>query len=277
MSCCTGVNKMELLISENDIVYLQLNCDALEDYYDSKLCYMNYEAAVKGEKVVINYGNGLCYDKETDVYFIPQPLSEEQQCFLLRCVIDAVQLKRGNLPMHTAAVSDGNKTFVIAAESGRGKSYISNKICKSFHEYDIIGDDHIIISSDYIQGNKKRRIRNINTEEYEYTKNKGLCSMNELIFICYDYSENENYTVNLSGSDVSEAFAAKTAFKYLNETFVHNDISYRANVLADMNINDTYRERLLHFLNGKKAVFIHGTQEYAVDLISCKIKTRRYL
>lgn len=268
---------MELLISENDVVYLQLNRDTPEDYYVSKLCFMERAAAVKGEKVVISDGNGLCYDKENDVYFFPQPLSDDQRCFLLRCVIDAVQLKRGNLPIHTAAVSDGNETFIIAAEPRGGKSYISNEICKAFHEYDTIGDDHIIISSGYIQGNKKRRIRNINTEECEYAENKGLCPMNELTFICYEHSENENYTVSLSGLDVYEAFAAKTAFKYLNETFVHSGISYRTAVLADMDVNEVYRERLLHFLNGKKAVFIHGTQKYAVDHISCEIKKRRYL
>ena len=265
---------MKLFISENDIVFLKLNDDTPENYYYSKLCFFNETVCIQSRNIKINEGNGFYYNKETEEYYFPHDINEYQRCFLLRLIIDSIQLERGNLPMHTAVVSDGTEAIVISAESGMGKSFISDEICRLCKEYYTIGDDHIIISSEYIQGNKKRRVRNINIEECAYTENKGLSSFKELIFICYDFSENKNYTMSLSATDIFEYFKSKSAFKYLNETFVHNNISYRADKITDININEVYRKKLFHYLNGKNALYICGTQQYAVECIFKIIRGR---
>lgn len=265
---------MNLFVSDNDIVYLDLN-DALNDYYYTKLCFMNNSGDITAKQIDLIDGKEPGYNKHNNEYCIPYDISEPQRCFLLRLVIDSVELKKGNFPLHAAAISDGDKSFVIAAGSGKGKSYISDIVCESFPEYYVIGDDHIIIASDHIQGNLKRRIRNNNNEDTAYKKNKGLDKKHDLTFICFQFSETDNYVAELSKTDVFKYFSSASAFKYLNEIFVYNEKSYEAGIMTDINVNTEYQKCLFHCLDGKNAVYICGTQKFAAAYILNEIRKRR--
>lgn len=264
---------MSLFISDNNIIYLDLN-DVDNDYYCTKLCFQYYSDKITAKQINLSNGNEPSYNKHKNEYCIPYDINEPQKCFLLRLVIDSIELKKGNLPLHAAAISDGKKSFVIAAGSGKGKSYISDIICESFSEYYAIGDDHIIIASNHIQGNLKRRIRN-NNENTEYKNNKGLDKKHDLTFICFEFSETDNYVVELSKEDVFKYFSSVSAFKYLNETFSYNKKRFKADIMTDINVNTEYQKCLLHCLNGNNAVYICGTQKFAADYISKDIIKRR--
>jgi len=264
---------MNLIISEKDIVYLNLNNNALIDYYYSKLCFINGFVGLGENAVVINIkdGNFWCYEKEREEFLFPSDISEYQRCFLLRVVIDLIQLGRGNLPLHVAAISDGKKTFIIAANSGKGKSYISDAICKMFPRYYTIGDDHVIISHNHIQGNIKRRIRDNVEEKEKYMDNRGLDQIHEMTFICFDFSETNNCIVALSKSDSFLYYSSVSAFKYLNESFCHNNISYDIEKIAEIDIHNEY-QRIFDDIVGKSEVlYVRGTPQYAIECISNKI------
>lgn len=265
---------MKLLISDSDIVYLRISDNAPADYYFSKLCFINTSLDVYGNGKIINIndGNNLSYASEKDEYFFPSDISETQRCFLLRQVIDLIQLKRGNLPLHAAAVSDGKTTFVIAAESGKGKSYISDAVCKIFPEYYIIGDDHIIISSKHIQGNVKRRIRDRYSGKEEYADNIGLDQIHDIIFICFNFSETAGHMAYLSKSDALSQYSSVSAFKYLNEVFLYNNKSYGVERITEIDVDNEYRKAFYDFAGMSRVLYVSGTPQYAIECISDRIR-----
>lgn len=259
---------MNLYISDNNLVYLKH--ETLDNYFYSKLCFSddNFE---KASNITINEADCFEYNKSLNEFCFPYDVTEAQRCFLLRLVVDAVQIKRGNLPLHASAVTNGTETYIICAGSGKGKTYISEEVCRKFHSFNIIGDDHIILSTDYIQGNKKRRIRNMDLKETGYQNNIGFTKMTEVSFICFDYSASGNTISYVEDSKLKNCFLLVSAFKYLNEVFVHNGLEYSACNLIESDVNELYEKRVLKYLNNKKAVYIQGTQQYAIDYISNQI------
>lgn len=264
---------MKLWISDSDIVYLKISDNAPTDYYFSKLCFSNppLDADRNGTIININDGNDLRYNLEKDECFFPSDISEYQRCFLLRQVIDVIQLKRGNLPLHAAAVSDGKTAFIIAAESGKGKSYISDAICKIFPGFYLIGDDHIIISSNHIQGNVKRRIRDRYSSKVEYADNRGLDRLRDITFICFCFSEMVDRMTYLSKSDALSQYSSVSAFKYLNEVFQYNNESYGVEKISEIDVDNEYRNAFFNFVSMNKVLYVSGTPQYAIECISDKI------
>ena len=265
---------MELMIANNALIYLKIYETTLQNYYSSKLCFLN-EGFDDGKKIVIHSADYLGYNKEIEEYFFPCDITTYQQCFLFRLVIDSLQLKRGNLPLHAAAVSDGKQTIIIVAKPGKGKSYISDTLCNLFPECYTIGDDHIIITSDHIQGNLKRRIRSLDGKICRYRRNTGLDTLHPMVFICFELEENIQKVYHLSLSQASEYFSVASAFKYLNEIFIHNKQSYQADVLTDIDIREVYSTIFHSFLDKNEILLICGTQEYAIKYISSMIKEGR--
>ncbi len=264
---------MNLYIFENDLVYL--NYYAVNDYYYSKLCFFDANYNDDGSLITIKENNRFDYNKLKNEFIFPYNITEAQRCFLLRLVVDAVQLKRGNLPLHASAVSDGLETYIICACSGKGKTYISEEVCKNLQGFNIVGDDHIIISSNYVQGNLKRRIRDFDLKDIGYKNNIGLTKKTDLNFICFNYSKTEDMILNVEESEVKESFLHASAFKYLNEIFAHDGVEFRAHKLIDDDVNEVYKNTILKFLNNTKAVYIQGTQQTAIDYIINQISKGR--
>lgn len=263
---------MYLSISDNDVVFLVPDEDSPKEYYGSKLCFLDDGVNHNRKMICICEGNALDYDPVQDVYILPHGIDNFQYCFLLRLIIDTEQVKRGNLPLHAAAVSNGSHIFIIAAPSGRGKSFISDTICSMFPDYKVIGDDHIILTSTHIQGNIERRIRDKNGKHIGYVANSGLCKICPITWVCMSQKENDLSPVFLSQEEALNKFAEASAFKYLNEIFVHNDIRYPASVLADYEINQLYQSNFYTFLNRDSVLFLCGTPLNAVHVISDLIR-----
>ena len=264
---------MYFSISDNDVVFLVPDEDTPREYYHSKLCFFDDNCANNNIKTIrICKGNTMYYDPVQDVYTLPHGIDTSQYCFLLRLIIDTEQVKRGNLPLHAAAVSNGSHIFIIAAPSGRGKSFISDTICSMFPDYNVIGDDHIILTSTHIQGNLERRIRDKNGKHIGYVSNSGLCKMCPITWVCMSQNETNCKPVFLSQEDALNRFAEASAFKYLNEIFVYNDIRYPASVLAESKINQLYQNNFYTFLNRDRVLFLCGTPLNAVHVISDLIR-----
>lgn len=261
---------MNLYISNQDIVSLDISEINELDYYSSKLCFIDHCIEDCKNSVNIRYGDSLYYDKKRDIYYLPVDIDEYQRCFLYRVVMDCIQVKRGNLPIHAAAVTCGINTVIIAAKPGRGKSYIADCICNSNSGCSVVGDDHIIISKNHIQGNKKRRMRNIHGKSIAYLNNTGIIKLQNIIFTCFELSSDENEMKFLSGSEAIQYFSEATAFKYLNEIFVHNGRSYGPNIFADL--NGDYKRIFCNFIEKHKVLSIRGSLPYAADIISRLMK-----
>ena len=261
---------MNLYISNQDIVSLDISEINELDYYSSKLCFIDHCIEDSKNSVNIKYGDSLYYDEKSDIYYLPADIDEYQRCFLYRVIMDCIQVRRGNLPIHAAAVTCGINTVIIAAKPGRGKSYIADCICNSNSGWSVVGDDHIIISKNHIQGNKKRRMRNIHGESIAYLNNTGIIKLQNIIFTCFELSSDENEMKYLSGSEAIQYFSEATAFKYLNEIFVHNGRSYGPNIFFDL--NGDYERIFCNFIERNKVLSIRGPLPYAVDIISGLMK-----
>ena len=261
---------MYLSISDDDLVFLSIDEDTPREYYESKLCFLDDNSKNNNRKAIhICEGNGLNYEPVQDFYTLPNGINTFQYCFLLRLIIDTEQVKRGNLPLHAAAVSNGSHMFIIVAPSGQGKSFVSDTICSLFPDYNVIGDDHIILTSTHIQGNRGRRIRDKNGKNIGFVANSGFCKISPIIWICLAKKETDCKPVFLSKEEAWKVFAEASAFKYLNEIFVYNNISYPASVLAEHKINHIYQNSFYKFLNRDKVLFICGTTPvHAVQIIS---------
>lgn len=257
---------MNLYISNQDIVSLDSSEIKELDYYSSKLCFLDNCIEDCKNSVNIKYGDSLYYDEKKNVYCLPADIDEYQRCFLYRVVVDCIQVRRGNLPIHAAAVTKGINTVIIVAKPGKGKSYIADCICNSNFGCSVVGDDHVIISKNYIQGNKKRRMRNIQGESVAYLNNAEITELQNVIFTCFELSFDENKMKYLSESEAVQYFSEATAFKYLNEIFVHKGRSYGPNIFADL--NEEYERIFCDFIRKDKALYIRGSFPYAVDIIS---------
>lgn len=258
---------MNLYISNQDIVSLDISEIKELDYYFSKLCFLDNRIENCKNSVNIKYGDSLYYDEKRDIYYLPADIDEYQRCFLYRVIMDCIQIRRGNLPMHAAAVTCGiNAVIIIAAKSGHGKSYIADCICNSNSGCSVVGDDHVIISKSHIQGNKKRRVRNIHGENAAYLNNTAITESRNIIYTCFELSSDENEMKYLSESEAIQYFSEVTAFKYLNEIFVHNGRSYGPNIFADL--NEEYKRIFCNFIEKDKVVSIRGSFPYAVDIMS---------
>ena len=257
---------MNLSIFDNSIVYLALDEDMPLDYYCSKLCFLNNCANKhNGEVIRIQGDSQLHYDPVQNVYNLPYNINVFQKCFLLRLIIDAEQLKRENLPIHAAAISDGDRVFIIAAPPGGGKSFLANTISPDFVT---IGDDHIIISPTHIQGNLRRRIRNECADITGYVANSGYCNFSPITWICYTRQEANCTPVFLQGKDAFKAFTDASAFKYLNETFLYNSIRFPAALLTNFDISKTYQKCFDLFLKRDRVLLVQGTLEHAVSTLA---------
>ena len=212
------------------------------------------------------------YDSSQDVYTIPNDISTSQRCFLLRLIIDAEELKRGNLPLHAAAICDGARVFLIVAPPKNGKSFLTHEISRQISDCEIIGDDHIILAPTHIQGNLKRRMRNRDGETIGYAENKGFCKIYPTTWICIIKQETDCKPIFLSGADAFNALTEASAFKYLNEIFTHNEIRYSTSVITDLKTDETYRNRFNAFLKESRVLFLRGTLNYIGGVISALIK-----
>jgi ABC-type dipeptide/oligopeptide/nickel transport system ATPase component len=172
--------------------------------------------------------------------------------------------------MHAACVVYRTNTVIIVAKSGKGKSYIADCICNSNSECSVVGDDHVIISKNHIQGNKKRRMRNIHGESVAYLNNIGIAKLQNSIYICFELSSDKNEMKYLSESEAIQYFSEAAAFKYLNEIFVHNGRSYGPNIFVDL--NEEYKSIFCNFIEKDKVLFIRGSFPFAVDIISKLMK-----
>ena len=264
---------MNLSISDNGVVCLKLDPNMPSDYYGSKLCFQNYTSENQAnKKIFISEGNCLHYDSAQDVYTVPHDINISQRCFLLRLIIDAEELKRGNLPLHAAAICDGARVFIMAALPGNGKSFLAHEICRQISDCEIIGDDHIILTPTHIQGNIRRRMRNRDSKTIGYATNKGFCKMYPVTWICIAKQETDCEPIFLSGADAFNALTAASAFKYLNETFTHNEIRYSTSVITDLKIDETYWKRFNAFLKESRMLFLRGTLNYVGDIILALIR-----
>lgn len=264
---------MNLSISDNDIVFLETDPNMSSDYYGSKLCFQNCTGENQSrKKISVSEGNCLSYDSSQDVYIIPHDINLSQRCFLLRLIIDVEELKRGNLPLHAAAVCNGSKVFLLSAPPGNGKSFLTNEICRQISDWEIIGDDHIILSLTHIQGNMQRRMRGRNGETIGYAANKGICKMGPITWICVAKQEINCEPIFLSGADAFNALTEASAFKYLNETFTHNEISYSTSAITDLKIDETYLNHFNVFFRESRVLFLRGTLNYVGSFILSLIK-----
>lgn len=259
---------MNLLISDNGVVFFNMDPNMPGDYYGSKLCFQNYTSENQdNKKIFISEGNCLYYDSSQDVYTIPHDINISQLCFLLRLIIDVEELKRGNLPLHAAAICDGSRLFLIAAPPQNGKSFLTHEICRQISDCEIIGDDHIILAPTHIQGNIQRRMRNKDNETIGYAENKGFCKIYPITWICIAKQEIDCEPIFLSGLDAFNALTEASAFKYLNETFTHNEIRYSTSVITDLKIDETYWNRFNAFLKESRVLFLRGTLNYIGGII----------
>ena len=205
---------MNLLISNNAVVFLKTDPNMPSDYYGSKLCFQNYTGENQDtKKIFISDGNCLHYDSLQDIYTVPHDINISQRCFLLRLIIDVEELKRGNLPLHAAAVCNESRVFLIAAPPRNGKSFLTNEICRQISDCEVIGDDHIILAPTHVQGNMQRRMRNRDNETIGYAENKGFCKMYPVTWICIAKQETDCEPFFLSGADAFKVFAEASAFK----------------------------------------------------------------
>ena len=71
-------------------------------------------------------------------------------------------------------------------------------------------------------------------------------------------------------SESIQYFSEATAFKYLNEIFVHNGRSYGPNIFTDL--IEEYERIFCKFIEKDKVLFIRGSFPYAVEIISKLMK-----
>jgi len=172
--------------------------------------------------------------------------------------------------MHAACVICEENAVIIAAKSGNGKSYIADCICNINYNCSVIGDDHVIISNNFIQGNVKRRMRNIYGERVAYLSNIGISKFKNIVFTCFELSDCECEISDISGNEVINYFSNATAFKYLNEVFVYNGKSYGPNIFN--NLEKEYQRKFFDFVGKEKVIYIRGSFSNAVEFISKLIK-----
>ena len=94
--------------------------------------------------------------------------------------------------------------------------------------------------------------------------------LQNIIFTCFELSSDENEMKYLFESEAIQNFSEATAFKYLNELFVHNGRSYGPNIFADL--NGDYERIFCNFIERNKVLSIRGPLLYAVDIISRLMK-----
>lgn len=264
---------MKLNLGQNGKIYFYSSEFVPNTYWHTKLAFsvnLKQNAEVREYWDIIYDSNEIRVDIQKHELSLPVGITEEQYCYVLRAFSDTLQLLAGNIPLHAAAVSyKGENSVLIFANSKAGKSYIADMLCQRCKDFDIIGDDHIVLVSDTIYGNYLRRIRDANGNDTKVVPNCGLaygkCS------VAYCYIPSPVLTAEfIDKTKWIQQMQAHSAFKYACNTFVIKNKNYCIDNLFQCNTMELYHNLILSYAFDELCV-CSGTHGDVVDLINKKM------
>lgn len=264
-----------LQIDSGNLIYIPELHTANPEYWMSKLAFHPYRSQECKTEILINRRDFFSFDKSKYQLSIPSYTSEQILSYLLRTVVDYFQVSIGNLPLHAAAVTVNNCQVVILANSGSGKSYISQLLSQSNPNCYVIGDDHIIIHETYIQGNKMMRARLMGTNEPIYIANQAWGRRHRTIIVCYEKNEIRHSCTPFQNSwDLLAKMQNLSAFKYLMNDILLNGKVSPSNNLWKEDMLKPYELLAYATASSAEAFSIIGSHRYAVEQIHKLVDTQ---
>ena len=239
------------------------------DYWHSKLAFFPVPEVVPSDWEcwsISKHISELSIDRKTKEIQFPQNITEAELCYALRVLIDTIQLLSGKIPLHAAALSYQHQNFLLFANSGAGKSQISELLCYADKEFGIIGDDHIYLLVDSIQGNAVRRMRNIAGEDSGFFRNIGYSSGKCTTGFFFLPSMKEQSAMVIPFSKWLFWLEKVSALKYACTDMTIQGNCYHTDILFHCCIRTLY-DSLLKSNHFDKMILLTGSHHYAADYI----------
>lgn len=259
-----------MIIQISDCNWINISDDISQksNYWCSKLAYSTMtDVSFTSSNCwqVCEQDSEIHIDLKRHIFYLPLNVEDKERCYALRVLIDTVLLLSGCLPFHAAALRRNAKSSMIFAETGAGKSRISSLICHKDADIRIIGDDHIYLLDDRIQGNAVRRIRHANGQDIFYENSCHAYGKSSVGF-CYFPSETELSCKKLVQSEWMTVLDKSSAMKYALSEFVVQGRKYRADELFACDTAEIYEKLVKKTFSSLFKVI--GTHEYAAECIN---------
>lgn len=238
----------------------------LSKYTQSKLAYLYSNKYIDEFTILIDKKNS-CLNLEKNMACINSDLSELQIVYLLRVIIDAYSIYKGLLPLHSAMIESNKCNVFIFGDTKCGKSLISNDIGVNNKGLSLIGDDHIIISKEYILGNSVSRLRNCDNEEI-YKFNKRISEYNKYFIFDIDIRKNKDNLIKINPIKY-KSIDLTYALKYINCDFCTRIENIFMNDFVGLSIKKKYINYFEKFIDNAISIFkIEGSKEYIISNIN---------
>jgi len=238
------------------------------NYLKTKLAYT--EAEGNDDGLTISIGGTKCYlDLEANEALIGhESLTDDRISYLLRVVLDAYVLKRGDLPLHSSLLSSEDRSAFLFGGTNCGKSVFAHQIEEMAPNCKVVGDDHIIVSPQGFIGNSIFRVRSKDKEYYSYLKNPDLFHKRTKYYI-FDININdkmENSKILSSGEYMQSDLTH--VLKYLIYDFKTESGILKIDDIIKGGIKSEYLNQFENFIRNAIAIIkIRGHINYVVKSI----------
>jgi hypothetical protein len=176
-------------------------------------------------------------------------------CFL-RMVLEANGVGYSCLPLHAACIQSKSSSVILTAESGKGKSLISNSYLG--HGYEVIGDDHIIIKDGQVTGNSLSRIRARDGSSQYRELNSETCLLKPYRIVMVDVTVGDSYSELSKIQAASDAALRNQFLSYLNGGTYYLGAYHTPTEIFGGDIINKHLSDYSSFINGSESVIKVG-------------------
>ena len=152
------------------------------EYLKTKLAFSIVNYDIKGLQILI-VEDKCDIDIERNIAYIDENLSEKQMGYFLRVIIDVYVLKYEAIPLHASLIASEKFEAFLFGRTNCGKTVFSNYLYEKYDNYNLVGDDHIIVSDKGRIGNLFSRIRSDETSIELFKKNTTLSNNVDRYFV----------------------------------------------------------------------------------------------
>lgn len=201
-------------------------------------------------------------DWDKKIVFINSMYSSFQISYILRIVSDAYSIRCNSLPLHAAMITTDTKHIYILGSSRSGKSTLASMLSKWQENISVVGDDHIIVSEQFITGNTLLSIKNIKNKKQQNSSNCSNSYIENLGGV-----ENKNSYVLIDVNLQSEIDSCQLidniqylkgnlvhVMKYLSDDFFSQVEQIQVEEFVGKEIIEQYKIKMVDFIGGASMI-----------------------
>jgi hypothetical protein len=189
--------------------------------------------------------------------------------YLLRVFLDALHVYNDNLPLHASMVKVGEKSLIFTGGTNHGKSVVANTLNQLYNGI-VVGDDHLIVSNNLVNGNNVARVRNLGSQRSSYVANNTpVVNLDDYSFYIVNLNHHNSYESMGLSKLMQRQEILRSALKYLKNDILVNNCSHKTSDIVGHDILKNYLDLFEKFTShAERITEVRGSLDYVVDRIT---------